>query len=146
MLLKFDIKFCKNKNYWKISLNPWTVPRNKTLLAFSPWKLGQNELESWTKHWHQFGEIVSLNCRKTLKNFRYFLDSTVSLILYQGWEFAHRFFDRFTLFCDQKSERAICSLKRAQRSCRSLSWATWTNRSHSLFSKERQKQISQVAL
>ena len=72
MLLKFDIKFCKNKNYWKISLNPWTVPRNKTVLAFSPWKLGQNELESWTKHWHQFGEIVSLNCRKNFEKFQVF--------------------------------------------------------------------------
>ena len=53
-------------------------------------------------------------------------------------------------FCERKSERAIRAWKRANRSCRSfvmnnlskeltvtlLYWATWANRSQSLFCKE----------
>ena len=42
------------------------------------------------------------------------------MVINQGWEFAFWFLEQITRFCEQKSEIAIPSFPRANRSCCSL--------------------------
>ena len=79
------------------------------------------------------------------------------VVLKCGWEFAHRFFERITHFCERKSNslvkksESLPSLLCHSRGEENCSWALFCNVrlllfAQSLFCKERQEQIAPVAL
>ena len=66
----------------------------------------------------------------------------ILVILYQGWEFAHRFPERITRLLQKMSKWAIRSKIRAIRSFAQFWWGTWAIRSWSLIFGERPEWIA----
>ena len=108
---------------------------------------GEDQVTSWTRSQYKIG--------KTQLQARQDPDTRRPRPSFQGWEFAHRFFERIACFlwakegkCDSQIKLSIFFKERRERIAHSSSFvmSDLSKLLRSLFCKEQQEQITQVAL